>query len=111
MINHGQKISQRLREFAQTFEELGSIATEIEQFRKDASSWRSGFEAFLKGFMGDPRGKYNEMQQGASALEQKRQAWLQRWNQVQSDCEQLTNEENQLRATLSQRYGREFPQI
>ena len=62
----------------------------------------------VRGFLGDPLGAYNDSKAQGSQLEQRRQSMLKRWQALEDRMHKVDAQEISIRATLSQRYNREF---
>lgn len=100
-----------LNDSASVFSQFARLLEENQALQQHAGSFDAGLESFMRGFFGDPLGKYNELNAYAQQLEQQRQQLLVRWSQLEQRINQLDAQEVRLRAALSERYGREFPSL
>ena len=100
-----------LADYSQLFTELSYWAANMDQTQKHANSWDASIESFLRGFFGDPMGKFNELNGRFQQLEQQRDALLARCSVKNNEWAVLLGELLQLRAELSRDFGCEFPSL
>jgi hypothetical protein len=96
---------------ASLFTDLADFVEEAKAYKDQVNSGEAFAEAFVRGFLGDPLGSYEDakskvgqfheslrsLQERIRALDERGQKW---------DAQQIT-----IRAQLSQRYNREFPRL
>jgi hypothetical protein len=91
--------------------EFAVFIDEVKQFKTVAGSPATGVEAFVRGFLGDPLGKSNELSAQERQLEARRQKLLDRQVALHERAAKLEAREVTLRGFLSRKFGREFPKL
>ena len=109
---YASQVVEVLNETASFQEDFAALLDETKAFADNADSLDKGVEAFLRGAMGDPLGTYNDTKAQGSQLEQRRQALLNRWHDVQTRTQSVFDAQHlAIRATLARKYNREFPRL
>ena len=101
----------QLREEAAVIREISALVRDARAFGQQAGSVGAMFEAFARGALGDPLGKASEIAGGQGALEARRVELLARARPVDARGIRLAAAQQDLRAALARRYGREFPPL
>lgn len=91
--------------------DIKSLISSVQQLRKHANSPDAFAESFIRGFLGDPLGKHNEMRQQASQLDTSRRRLVSRWQGIVETVIKIDAEGLLIRASLTRKYGRDFPNL
>ena len=108
-ISYAAEIVETLGGAESVFEDLADLILE----RQEASAWSlaQGSEAFLRGLLGDPLGLHKEKKAQDQQFEIRRRKIMERYTALKEKRDKLDAEELSIRASLSRKYKREFPQL
>jgi hypothetical protein len=96
-------------DFAGTYEKADQFFRQYKQTQDYFNSQEAGTEAFLRGLLGDPLGKYNESVAADNYFQQQFQALKLEFESKMKRCNELNTKAAILRVTLSNRYAVAFP--
>jgi hypothetical protein len=96
---------------ASIFADLADYFEEYMAFVKYSNSDEAGMEAFMRGFLGDPIGPYNDNRAQKTQFEDSKHTIFKRVQALEEQQHKLDAYEITARAALTERYGREFPKI
>ncbi|MEK6236636.1 MAG: hypothetical protein N2C14_18160 [Planctomycetales bacterium] len=108
LTSFGAEVVVVLNDYANTASDTAAFLNEAQAFQQYSNSFEVGAESFLRGYLGDPLGKYNELNAQAGQYEQRRRRMAARIGEMERRWNQLEGRSIQLRGVLAARHDQEF---
>ncbi len=110
-VNYAAQTGELMQDAGSLFADFGEFLGEVNGFVDESKSFGAGAEAFVRGFLGDPLGPFNDANQKMKQFDARRRALLDRFSALDTKGNKLDSLELTTRATLGKRYGKEFPTL